>query len=285
MFRLLSYCFVALAVGMLGVVSAFGGDRLAATDRRATGPAVPPVVDPANPFTEAAASSPRAAAQTRTAPAPKKPATSVAQQTHLAPVEAIKRALDAPTQVEFVETPLKDVVDYLKDLHHIEIQLDSEALKEAGVDENTPITKNLKGILLRSALQSTLEQMPAGLTYVIRDEVLLITSKAKAENMRVTKVYDVADLVACQDSKAKFWDDYETLTDVIRKSVCPQSWDSNGGRGTVKGASLGATKVLVVWQTQQVHEEIAAVLEEIRAVAAKKRAGGEAGWPQRDPPK
>ena len=49
-----------------------------------------------------------------------------------------KRPSKQPTQIEFVETPLKDVVDYLKDLHHIEIQLDSAALKEAGVDESTP---------------------------------------------------------------------------------------------------------------------------------------------------
>ena len=63
----------------------------------------------------------------------------------------IREALSQPTQVEFVETPLKDVIDYLKDLHHIEIQLDAPALKEAGVDESTPVTKNLKGISLRSA--------------------------------------------------------------------------------------------------------------------------------------
>ena len=285
MFRLLSYCFVALAVGMLGVVSAFGGDRLAATDRRATGPAVPPVVDPANPFTEAAASSPRAAAQTRTAPAPKKPATSVAQPTHLAPVEAIKRCVDAPTQVEFVETPLKDVVDYLKDLHHIEIQLDSEALKEAGVDENTPITKNLKGILLRSRLESTLEQMPAGLTYVIRDEVLLITSKAKAENMRVTKVYDVADLVTCQDSKAKFWEDYETLTDVIRKSVSPAVVGFERRAGDRQGSQPGCDKGPGGLADAASSRGNCGGPGGDSCRSGQERAGGEAGWPQRDPPK
>ena len=71
----------------------------------------------------------------------------------------IEEALKQPTQIEFVETPLKDVVDYLKDLHHIEIQLDSAALKEAGVDESTPVTKNLKGISLRSALKLLLDEL------------------------------------------------------------------------------------------------------------------------------
>ncbi len=71
----------------------------------------------------------------------------------------IEEALKQPTQIEFVETPLKDVVDYLKDLHKIEIQLDSPALKEAGVDESTPVTKNLKGISLHSALKLLLDEL------------------------------------------------------------------------------------------------------------------------------
>ena len=107
----------------------------------------------------------------------------------------IEEALKQPTQIEFVETPLKDVVDYLKDLHHIEIQLDSAALKEAGVDESTPVTKNLKGISLRSALKLLLDELQ--LKYVIHNEVLLITSPAKAESdeYMTTKVYPMADLV------------------------------------------------------------------------------------------
>src|SRR5208283_234882 len=107
----------------------------------------------------------------------------------------IEEALKQPTQIEFVETPLKDVIDYLKDLHHIEIQLDGPALKEAGVDESTPVTKNLKGISLHSALKLLLDELQ--LKYVIHNEVLLITSPAKAESdeYMTTKVYPVADLV------------------------------------------------------------------------------------------
>jgi hypothetical protein len=112
----------------------------------------------------------------------------------------IENALKDPTQMEFVETPLKDVVEYLKDLHHIEIQLDSAALKEAGVDDSTPITKNLKGISLRSALKLLLDELQ--LKYVIHNEVLLITSPTKAESdeYMTTKVYPVADLVLSIDS-------------------------------------------------------------------------------------
>ena len=46
-----------------------------------------------------------------------------------------------PTNIEFLETPVKDVTDYLKDVHHIEIQFDEPALKQAGVESDRPVTK------------------------------------------------------------------------------------------------------------------------------------------------
>ena len=90
---------------------------------------------------------------------------------------------------------MKDVIDYLKDLHHVEIQLDSAALKEASIDVNMPITKNLKGISLRSALKLLLDELE--LKYVVHNEVLLITTPARteSEDYLTTKVYPVADLV------------------------------------------------------------------------------------------
>ncbi len=109
---------------------------------------------------------------------------------------AEKRILDAlksPTTLEFIETPMQDVVDYLKDLHGIEIQIDKKALDDIGLPTDMPITRNLRGITLRSALRLTLREL--GLTYVIEDEVLLITTPEEAENRLTTKVYPVADLV------------------------------------------------------------------------------------------
>lgn len=105
----------------------------------------------------------------------------------------IEDALKSPTQLEFIETPLQDVIDYLKDMHKIEIQIDSKALGDVGIGTDSPVTKNLKGISLRSALRLMLHEL--GLTYLIKDEVLLITTPEEAENQLTTKVYPVADLV------------------------------------------------------------------------------------------
>ena len=60
----------------------------------------------------------------------------------------IEAALKSPTKMEFVETPLRDVIDYLEDYHQIVIQLDESAMDSAGVSKETPVTKNIKGVAL-----------------------------------------------------------------------------------------------------------------------------------------
>ncbi len=105
----------------------------------------------------------------------------------------IRGELDKPTQMEFIETPLQDVVDFLKDYHHIEIQLDRKALDDAAIGSDTPVTRNIHGVSLKSALRLMLGEM--GLTYVIDNEVLLITTREVADQKLATKVYPVADLV------------------------------------------------------------------------------------------
>jgi hypothetical protein len=113
------------------------------------------------------------------------------------PIEQkIRNALENDlTKMEFTETPLQDAVDFLKDYHGIEIQLDSKALEDVGVGSDTPVTRNVNGISLKSGLRLLLRDMD--LTYMIKDEVLLITTKDKAEGPdgMVTKAYPVADLV------------------------------------------------------------------------------------------
>ncbi|NQU24828.1 MAG: VWA domain-containing protein [Candidatus Nealsonbacteria bacterium] len=105
----------------------------------------------------------------------------------------ILEALDSPTQIEFIETPLRDLFDYLEDFHDIEIEIDERALNAVGLNAGIPITRHLKGISLRSALRLILRELD--LTYTVRDEVLLITTPEEIEHLMTTKVYPVVELV------------------------------------------------------------------------------------------
>ena len=203
------------------------------------------------------------AAKTDNRPAPNSPA--LPSMHREGPVERkIREALAQPTQIEFVETPLKDIVDYLQDLHHIPIQFDAGALKEAGCDESTQVTKNLKGISLRSALRLLLDEKQ--LKYVVHNEVLLITTEAKAGSAELmeTRVYPVADLVRPQRDGSL---DLQPLKDVLTATVATNTWRENGGSGNLSGIVVGDRPLLVVRQSQQVQEEIENTLNLLRMAA------------------
>ena len=102
-------------------------------------------------------------------------------------------ALDKEMLLEFTDAPLSEVIDYIKTAADIPIIIDKRALDDVGLGSDTPLTVSLNGVTLRSALKLMLKELD--LTYVIRDEVLKITTPEEAENELLTKVYAVADLV------------------------------------------------------------------------------------------
>jgi hypothetical protein len=192
---------------------------------------------------------------------------------------AIEKALSQPTEMDFTETPLSDVLNYLQQCHHIAIKIDNKALSDAGIGADSPVTVSIKGTSLRSALNLMLREL--SLTWMIRDEALMITTPEEAENNLITKVYDVADLVTCRDEHDAPWEDYDTLIDIIASTIKPTTWDVVGGAGSINGATLGTAKVLVASQTREVQEQIADLLAKIRAIA---KMNPNAGVPRRNRP-
>jgi len=107
----------------------------------------------------------------------------------------IYEAIEKPVSSwEFNESPLRDVERAIEDQFDIPVEIDGRALEDLGLDLDTPVTQNsISGISLRSALKRLLG--PIDLAYIVKDEVLLITTKEKAQENLVVKVYPVADLV------------------------------------------------------------------------------------------
>ena len=75
----------------------------------------------------------------------------------------------------------------------VEVQLDRKALSASGIESGTPITFDVKGVSLKSALNLMLR--PLDLTYIYKDEVLLITTPDQVEKYLKVKVYDIRDLL------------------------------------------------------------------------------------------
>ncbi len=169
----------------------------------------------------------------------------------------ISRELGSKTECDFTETPLADVMDYFKTRHGIQIELDLKALQDEAIDSSVPVTRSLKDVKLKSALRLILREH--NLAFVIRNEVLLITTKTEEEAFTEARVYPVQDLLSrWPRGTPTTFDLITTITTTIQATSWPE--------GTGPGSIQVLPGMLVICQTQQVHEEIAELLASLRHV-------------------
>lgn len=181
--------------------------------------------------------------------------------------EAILAALEEKTSIEFIDEPLSGVVQFFKDRHRIEIQIDTKALEDLNMGTDTPIAKTIQNVKLRSGLNLILRDL--GLTWVITDEVLMITTNEEAELCLTTRVYDVSELVAVQDPGGKRWSDFDSLIEVITGTIESETWESVGGAGSIVELEYRGASVLIIRQTLDVHAQVCKLLEELAKVAGR----------------
>jgi type II secretory pathway component GspD/PulD (secretin) len=110
----------------------------------------------------------------------------------------IERRLNLPINLEFKDTPLKQAMDDLRVLTGMNIVIDQPALDNAGVSTDRPLSMRLEGVSMKSALTLLLHNV--NLTYVIKDEVLQITTESAARGRLIQKTFPVADLIIPVDN-------------------------------------------------------------------------------------
>jgi general secretion pathway protein D len=113
----------------------------------------------------------------------------------LTPAETqIQQSLSKLIEAKFDERPLAEVMDTISKMAGVNIHIDPQGLLAEGLTTDVPVTLNLaQPISLKSALNLLLK--PKGLSYVIQNEVLLITSEQTRDKNTYTQVYYAADLV------------------------------------------------------------------------------------------
>ena len=174
-------------------------------------------------------------------------------------IRRIEVQLSKRTEIDFDETPLTDVVEILKEQHDdIPIVFDYAALDLAGISSNDiNISQTLDGVSLNAALRIILKQHD--LTFVLRDEVLQITTIEEAEENLITKVYSITDLID-RKSPETVSKSVDMLTDTVCSNVSPESWDQVGGTGSV----THYRGHLVVSQVADVHDRLTGLLSMLR---------------------
>lgn len=105
----------------------------------------------------------------------------------------IEESLSNKISLHFEDTPLIEVIRYVRTATGTNVAIDLPAIEEEGVTTNTLVTIDVDNIMVQSALNLILE--PLNLGYSIENEVLKITSILQQQGKMVAAAYPVADLV------------------------------------------------------------------------------------------
>jgi hypothetical protein len=174
--------------------------------------------------------------------------------------KTILQALNTPVTVAFKESRFQDVIDYLSTLISQPILLDKDALEEAKITYDTPVTLKVKGVTVRTLLRKVLGDF--GLAYMVKEETIQVTSALKARETMITRSYNIGDIVdtggldslrfgAPAIGAAQIVQNVNAIIDLIQTSVDPESWKKNGGQGTI--VFNPGTMSLIIRNNAEVH--------------------------------
>jgi hypothetical protein len=134
------------------------------------------------------------------------------------------------------------------------------------VDISAKVTLKFSGVSVRAILDHLTR--PLGLSWLVRDGVVLITSRDDVDTYLTTRIYPVPDLMPPGDAD----DDEESLLEVITNTVKPESWSDAGGRcDLIACESIGC---LVCVQTRENHEATEKLLAALRRDGAASAGAG-----------
>jgi type II secretory pathway component GspD/PulD (secretin) len=194
---------------------------------------------------------------------------------------------------QFENVPLKAAIKQLAESTGRNIVLEKAGLEDESLTERAPVTIALDDVKLNAALKLMLD--PLNLGYRVEESgVIVVTSQQRLKGQAIIVTYSVADLAVPVPKRVSVKltaDRGETfnrdasgvrahaagvevkpaksiqpqlpeLVKLITSTCQPKSWEAVGGNGSIKVND--ATLSLVVRQTQDVHDEIRDLLEQLR---------------------
>lgn len=185
----------------------------------------------------------------------------------------IRTALNRPVSIDARDRPLEEVVREIA--RQAEIPLFFEKINSFNewVAFDQPSTLAVAAAPAHSALKLILE--PALLTWVIRHEVLIVTTTRDALDHEYWQVYDISDWFSPRPNEGKAAEfNKQQFRSVIMKMTDPDAWKGGmvpagsqpirGLDGQVPEFHAEGIDVLVIRQTQDVHQQIAEFLQKLR---------------------
>jgi hypothetical protein len=105
----------------------------------------------------------------------------------------VAASLNQRVDIDFIETPMKDVFSFLGQKHGIVFHVKSKPIVDNGINVDIPLTHSFSQIRLKTYLDLLLEELE--LVYYEKDDLLVITTEEDAASTMEVRVYDCRDLL------------------------------------------------------------------------------------------
>jgi len=175
----------------------------------------------------------------------------------------VLEALKQPAEFTMKDATLETFAGEIATKFKISVKLDTAALTADGKGTETILNGKSSNTTLHGALRLILDEY--GLSFTIRHDTLLITTKTAAETHTTTRLYQVHDL-AMQPNDPVARPDFERLIELISSTLQPESWREAGGTiGEIRSYEGPGISVLVVHHTDEGHEQVEKLLGNLRA--------------------
>lgn len=173
--------------------------------------------------------------------------------------EAIESLLDKPGgSSELLETPFSEAMASFEQRHNLTIRFDRERLAENGVTLDHAVTAVIpEKATIREALELVLQEIP-DTDYIIQNGVLTITTQDQAGEFQETVIYELRDLGTNLPA--------EDVVQLVLHGTSGYWLDRDGTGGTVQPLPGG----IMVRNTQRVHREVVALLDQLRQFSARQ---------------
>ncbi|MFO0884648.1 MAG: hypothetical protein U0894_10745 [Pirellulales bacterium] len=144
-------------------------------------------------------------------------------------------AMQQPYSANYVDTPLSEVLDEIRNKFGVNVYIAERQLKDSGVElDQVNITCNLQDVALESFLQAVLDEF--GLMAFCNNEAICVSVPVHVEGQLEVVVYPVGDLIEWQRykyAKDRATPNAENLIVGITSTISPNSWDEVGGPGSL----------------------------------------------------
>ncbi|MBL8851384.1 MAG: hypothetical protein JNG89_17000 [Planctomycetaceae bacterium] len=167
-----------------------------------------------------------------------------------------------PISIEFQGTPLRDVLAYIADATQLPILFDMPALNEEGITGDEEVSMIQTGPL-HTALDILLHNVnQVELAWIQDAEVIRITTKDKADDLKTTQYYNIRDLLEAGHTR-------DGLRNVVLEAT-EGPWEPIDGIG---GTVSGYGDLLVVKQCQRTQLDVACTLAALRTRGLVRTVG------------